>query len=185
MRNVLFAIVLVANPAGAAPAVGVGVGVDLVPALAGAALTTRALAFEPRCCTAPPGWQPIAASRLASQRGGFDLPSGLSVSLGIERLVAINGQLVAQSNIDFATIDASSGQTAHAGAPSAQLVQIGAGNFASLPPAGATFIQNSLNDQTIGTRTIINASVNSASLLKDLNFNGAVRDAGLSAIPIH
>jgi hypothetical protein len=46
-------------------------------------------------------------------------------------------------------------------------------------------VQNTLNGQTIGTQTVISANVNSASLMKDLNFNAGLRDAGIRAIPGH
>ena len=36
-----------------------------------------------------------------------------------------------------------------------------------------------------GAMTIINANVNSASMLKDLNFLSGLRDAGVRAVPNH
>lgn len=151
-------------------------------------LATRALAFKVACCTPPPGWTRIDARLLDTQRGGFDLPSGLTMSLGIDRLVSINGQLVSQSSFNIAnvtSISADEARQARDALGSTRLVQNGVGNFASLPAVPGTFVQNTLNGQNIATSTIISANVNSASLLKDLNFNASVRDASLRAIPTH
>lgn len=148
-------------------------------------LAERALAFDLACCTAPAGWHKIGPARLDRQRGGFDLPSGLTMSLGIERLVSINGQMVAQTSFNIAniaSIGADEARLARDAIGSARLVQNGAGNFAGVASLPGTFVQNTLNGQTIGTQTIISANVNSASLLKDLNFNAGVRDASIRAI---
>ncbi|MDB5962878.1 MAG: hypothetical protein JWP59_4172 [Massilia sp.] len=151
-------------------------------------LAERAIGFDVACCSAPSGWRKIAPQALDQQRGGFDLPSGLTMSLGIERLVSINGQLVAQSSFNvanIASISADEARQARDAIGGARLVQNGAGNFAGLPSVPGTYVQNTLNGQTIGTQTVINANVNSASLMTNLNFNGAVRDAGIRAIPVH
>jgi hypothetical protein len=152
------------------------------------ALSERALAFDLACCTPPPGWTKVGASNLDEQRGGFDLPSGLTLSLGIERLVSINGQTISQNSFNIANVSsmtADEARQASAAFGTAHLVQNGSGNFAALPGGAGTFVQNSLDGQTIGTQTIISANVNSATMLKDLNFNASVRDAGLRGIPVH
>ncbi len=63
----------------------------------------------------------------------------------------------------------------------AALIQNGAGNSFSpvaLPQtAGATFIQNSVNNQTIQSLTIINAATNSLELLKGANLQSTLLDA--------
>lgn len=151
-------------------------------------LAQRALAFELNCCSAPPGWNKAGAAALESQRGGFELPSGLTVSLGLERLVAVNGQLVSQGSFNItnlASLSDSEARQARDVLTGARLIQNGPGNFASLPAGPGTYVQNTLDGQTIAARTIINANVNSASLLKDLNFNASVRDAGLRALTTH
>ena len=48
-----------------------------------------------------------------------------------------------------------------------------------------TVVQNSLDGQAISTHTIISSSVNSMSLLKDMNFQAGLRDAGIRAIGTH
>lgn len=152
------------------------------------ALAARALDFTLGGCTAPDGWARVDAAALDQERGGYDLPSGLTMSIGIERMVSINGQLVTQSSFSIANLASISGEEARLAnaALGGQLVQNGSGNLASINSGIAgTFVQNSLNNQTIGAQTIINANVNSAALLKTLNFNSGLRDAGLRSIPTH
>lgn len=128
---------------------------------------------------------PVAAARLDQARGGFTTPGGLELSLGIERMVLINGEIVARTNVQIADIRAVSPaevQAAHAALASTTLVQNGAGAVFSGDGSGGTFIQNSLSDQVIRSQTVISSTVNSTSLLKDLNFNQSVRDAALQTV---
>ena len=178
MRNIVTGLTLLAL----APCVQAD---EALPALA-----ARALDFPLACCTAPPGWHKLDAAVLEQERGGYDLPSGLTMSLGIERLVSVNGQLLTQTSFNIANLASISGDEARQASEaigSAHLLQNGSGNSASLGAgvSAGTFVQNTLNDQTIGTRTIISANVNSASLLKDLNFGSSLRDAAIRAIPVH
>lgn len=53
---------------------------------------------------APSNWQAVDAATLDAARGGFTLPSGLAVGLGIERMVAVNGELVTQSRFAIADV---------------------------------------------------------------------------------
>ena len=41
-------------------------------------------------------WQPVDPARLAQMRGGFQMPSGMMLSFGIERVVFLNGELTAR-----------------------------------------------------------------------------------------
>lgn len=153
-------------------------------------LADWALDFELACCSAPDGWRQASADQLDTMRGGFTDASGLAISLGIERLVTINGDLVSRTNFQIANLSKITGdeaRQAHEALNSVQLVQNGAGNIASADVAGGrgTFIQNSLNNQAIGTQTIISSSVNSMSLLKDMNFQDGLRDAAIRAIGTH
>jgi hypothetical protein len=50
----------------------------------------------------PDDWQPVSAAQLDEARGGFELGNGLQVSLGVERLVSINGGVVASSRFGYA-----------------------------------------------------------------------------------
>ncbi|MES2756835.1 MAG: hypothetical protein V4693_05625 [Pseudomonadota bacterium] len=152
-------------------------------------LATRALDLEV-VCGAPEGWHRVDADALDSMRGGFIAPGGLTVSIGIERLVSINGAVVAYSNFQIANvrnITADEARQAHDALASAKLVQNGANNFAvgDALANGGTFIQNTLDGQSINSQTTINSSVNSASLLKEMHFQSGMRDAAIRAIGTH
>lgn len=154
-------------------------------------LAGRALDLDVPCCTPPTGWKQVGAGALAAMRGGFTTAGGLSLSLGVERLVSINGEVVARTNFHIANVGMISGAEARQARDtidSLTLVQNGPNNFAagdSLGVARGTFVQNSLNGQAISTQTIISSSVNSMSLLKDLNFLGGLRDAAIQGIGTH
>lgn len=141
---------------------------------------------------APGDWRPVGDALLAESRGGFDVGGGLMLSLGIDRVVSLNGNVVSSSSFNIP--DASRLSTEQAGQVSAalssiNLIQNGDGNhFAApaLPQAlGATVIQNSLNDQVLATRTIINTSVNSLEFFKAIHFQDGLRSALSDAIGAH
>lgn len=140
---------------------------------------------------APAGWQMVAPAALEGMRGGFTTPAGLTLSLGIDRMVSINGEVVAHTHFqiaDLRNISDAEARQAHAALNTGQLVQNGAGNFAlgdTLAGGRGTVVQNTLDGQSISTHTIINSSVNSMSLLKDMNFQAGLRDAGIRAIGTH
>lgn len=132
---------------------------------------------------------PVAETALAATRGGFETPGGLQVSLGVERLVSINGAVVASSNFsisDVTNVSAAEARLASDALASVTLVQNGGGNVfqqdGALPAAGALVIQNSVNDQLIRSQTTISATVNSLALLKSLNFASSLRDALNTAV---
>jgi hypothetical protein len=133
-------------------------------------------------------WQPVDDAVLAEARGGFDVGGGLVLSLGIERVASVNGAVVSSSafNIpDVSRLTAEQAGRAGAALSALTLLQNGAGNSfaAALPSAlGATVIQNSLNDQVLATRTVINASVNSLDFFKAINFQDGLRNALSDAI---
>ncbi len=128
-------------------------------------------------------WQAVDADILDAQRGGFDIPGGLNLSLGIERVVSVNGEVLSRTNVaiaDMATMNADQLLQARTALGSNQLIQLGGNNFTGSElglPNGATLIQNSLNDQTIRAHTTITSTVNSMALIKDLNFHSTIRDA--------
>jgi hypothetical protein len=152
-------------------------------------LTARALDLEV-ICAAPEGWRRVDASALDTMRGGFIAPGGLTVSLGIERLVSINGAVVAHTNFQIANVRSITGaeaSQAHDALSSARLVQNGANNFAvgDALAGGGTFVQNTLDGQSINSQTTISSTVNSASLLKDMHFQAGMREAAVRAIGTH
>lgn len=118
------------------------------------------------------GWVAVDAAVLERTRGGFTTSTGLVIALGIERRVSVNGELVASSLNGAGAL--------------AVLVQRGSGNvFAATLGPGAAVIQNSLDNQTIRTETVINATVNSAAVLRDMNFQQSMRDAASAGAGSH
>ena len=124
---------------------------------------------------------PVAASELDRLRGGFTTEGGLQFTLGIERVTAINGDIVARSSMALSHGGASSMPEARATAAGLDLIQNGGGNAMLAPISsgslGGTLIQNSLSGQHIAHQTTITAAVNSSALLKSLNFQGSLGDA--------
>jgi hypothetical protein len=132
-------------------------------------------------------WLPVPAATLEQYRGGFTNGSGLEFSLGLERLVSINGELVAHTTLQIDDVRAMTATQAQAARDhlATGVIQNGANNqyFGSLDNTSAgMLVQNTLNDQTIRTQTVINSTLNSLSLLKDLNFQSTLRDAAIGAI---
>jgi hypothetical protein len=127
---------------------------------------------------------PVPDSELESVRGGFETGNGLVVSLGIERLVSINGNVVSttQFNIaDMARMSSAEAQIARDALQPFHLVQNGPGNSFTaddMPQLmSALLIQNSVNDQLIRSQTTINASVNTLATLKSMNLEATLRQA--------
>jgi hypothetical protein len=135
------------------------------------------------------GWTPVKEQQLEQTRGGFSTPGGLQVSLGIERLVSINGELVARTRVDISDLnhltEEQLRQTRDA-LSSVKLIQNGGDNIyqagESAHAGGGVVIQNTLNDQLIRNQTVISSTVNSASLLKTINFQGSLSDALARAV---
>lgn len=129
-------------------------------------------------------WVAVNDSQLEAMRGGFTAPSGLAVSLGIDRLVSINGDVVARTSFDIADLNHMSEEQARLtrdALSSVKLIQNGSDNIyqagESSRVIGGVVIQNTLNDQLIRSETVISSTVNSASLLKSLNFQASLSDA--------
>jgi hypothetical protein len=130
----------------------------------------------------------VAAALLDGYRGGFVTDTGLAVTLGLERIVTINGNLADSSKIDFGDLGRlTSGQSTLSDAAAGQLrlIQNGAASNVSVAlgnnALGGTIIQNTLNNQLINNQTIINASVNARGLLQTMNFQSSLANALYSA----
>src|ERR1700722_9259685 len=131
----------------------------------------------------PLGWPEIKVSdaRLDEMRGGFDVAPGLQVAFGIERMVFVNGQLVATTNFNIpngAQITGPQAQMLANALGTTTLVQNGPGNSFQ-PSAGSasgatTIVQNSLNNQDIKALTTINATVNTLGAYKALNLQSTL-----------
>lgn len=129
-------------------------------------------------------WVAVNDGQLEAMRGGFTTRSGLAVSLGIDRLVSINGNVVARTSFDIADLNHMSEEQARLtrdALSSVKLIQNGSDNIyqagESSRVLGGVVIQNTLNDQLIRSETVISSTVNSASLLKSLNFQASLSDA--------
>ncbi|MGF6272315.1 hypothetical protein ABIB38_000657 [Massilia sp. UYP11] len=126
---------------------------------------------------------PVGAETLDGARGGFEIAGGLSVALGIERVVSVNGEILSRTNIaipDLAALSADQARLTQEALGAARMIQIGGNNFAAADlnlPNGATLVQNTLDNQAISSVTTITSAVNSMSLLKDMNFHSTIRDA--------
>jgi len=107
-------------------------------------------------------------------RGGFIAEGGLKISLGIERSVFINNELVATTFLnvpDLATLSARGATPTQLQGSPATLIQNGPGNslgqsvLQSFGPGMLTIIQNSLDNQLIQGRTIINTTISGVGSL--------------------
>ena len=145
---------------------------------------------------APAGAQPIPfdpdhavdSATLEAARGGFITADGLMVTLGLERLVSINGTVFERTEMqlgDIGKLARGEGTLSRDALGELRLIQNGdvrtmAGNAQNL--LGGTIIQNSLNDQTIRNQISINATVNTAGMLRALNFGASLNNALSSAV---
>lgn len=127
-----------------------------------------------------PEWVAVAPQRLDRLRGGFELPSGLALSFGIERVVYVNGDLVATASVHIPDITRMTAMQAQGLAEIKQemLVQVGAGNtFNPSTSINGVVIQNSLDDQAIRSLTTLNVGVGSLGMFQQLNANAMLQDA--------
>lgn len=127
----------------------------------------------------------VDASTLDAMRGGFDAPGGLRLSFGIERVVIINGVLESSTHVRVEDLGAAIGGGAGtlaslpAGATVA-IIQNGPNNTvsAALPASMlGTIVQNSLDNQKLETVTTINATVNSAAVMRGMRLQQSLQEA--------
>ena len=102
----------------------------------------------------------VGPAELDGARGGFTTASGVAVSLGIERIVTVDGQVVARSELQLG-----------------DLGRLVAGQAVPRADSLTTVVQNSLNDRAIGTATIIHASVAAQGLLQTMHFQSTLANA--------
>lgn len=131
----------------------------------------------------------VDSAALEQVRGGFGYGDSLLVTLGIDRLVRVNGTVVEQSTLQFGDIGKLASGETRLPADAAQgvrLIQNGQQSQMAASLAGGalggTVIQNSLNDQLISNQTTLRASVNSAGVVQTMNFNASLNQAINSAI---
>ena len=146
--------------------------------------------------TAPARAQPLPfdpdhavdSAMLEAARGGFVTPDGLMVTLGLERMVSINGTVVERTEMqlgDIGKLARGEATLSREAVGELRLIQNGdvrtlAGNAQNL--LGGTIIQNSLNDQAIRNQTAINATVNTGGMLRALNFGASLNNALSTAV---
>ncbi|MDB5778835.1 MAG: hypothetical protein JWP93_1200 [Polaromonas sp.] len=137
----------------------------------------------------PDVWLAASDHALDQLRGGFDLGPGLVVSFGISRALFINGQLVTSTS--FQASDPTRLTPALAEVLSqhtsfqAQVVKNGPGNRVDAGAATvplATYVQNTLNNQTIRNQTVIEATSSGLSQVKNLNLQTTLNNAINSAV---
>ena len=125
-------------------------------------------------------WVPVDPARLADMRGGLVMPSGLLLSFGIERLVYVNGQLIASATLQIPDLGRMTADQANALAAinEGRVVQIGEGNRID-PGAGgnAWVIQNTLDGQDIRALTTLNIGVDTLGTMQELNTYDALHSA--------
>ena len=102
----------------------------------------------------------VGPAELDGARGGFTTASGVAVSLGIERIVTVDGQVVARSELRLG-----------------DLGRLVAGQAVPVADNLATVVQNNLNGRAIGTATIIHASVAAQGLLQTMHFQSTLANA--------
>ena len=154
--------------------------------LASAAIAGQGLAGAPEHAFDPA--QAVGPAALDDLRGGFEMPGGLIVSLGIERIVTINGNVAERSQLnlgDLGTLTSGMSRVSAETAGQVNLIQNGVGT-ANLQLGkdvlGGTFIQNNLNNQLINNQTIINASVDARGLMQTMNFQSTLANALNTAV---
>lgn len=125
-------------------------------------------------------WVPVDPARLAGMRGGLMMPSGMVLSFGIERLVYVNGQLVASANLQIPDLGRMTAEQASALAAinDGRVVQIGEGNRIEPGANGnALVIQNTLDGQAITALTTLEVGVDTLVTLQEMNSFDALRSA--------
>jgi hypothetical protein len=125
-------------------------------------------------------WIAVPLSRLDRLRGGFDLPSGLVMHFGIERVVYVNGQLSSVSRLNYAAGSGIGGDVADF--HDTLLVQVGGGNTFAGTGRGGVVIQNSLDNQRIQVATSVDASVGTLDLFRSINQQAALQSALQGAV---
>jgi hypothetical protein len=124
-------------------------------------------------------WTPVPAERLEQMRGGFESPSGLLVSFGIERLVHVNGQLVASARLTIADGQVDGDLAAF---NQTLLVQVGEGNRFEPTRLGGVVIQNTLDNQDIRVSTRIDTQVGTLGVFQAIQQQDALQGALAGAV---
>lgn len=130
-----------------------------------------------------PGWVPVPTQQLAGMRGGFQLPSGMQLAFGVERVVYVNNRMVASTRVVIPDVARMTAQQATAlrEFQDGMVVQVGGGNRVAPGTAGGLVVQNSLDGQDIRAVTTLNVGVDTLGVFQALNAQQALHDALLLA----
>ncbi|WHZ22693.1 MAG: hypothetical protein OJF47_001805 [Nitrospira sp.] len=126
---------------------------------------------------------PVSEEALGEMRGGFQRePNGPVLSFGIERSVFLNGKLINSTVLNIPDLSKLTADSSH----TLTLVQNGRGNTVpadlSALPTLMTVLQNSRDNQTLQTQTVINATATALSLSRALALGTALSQATLGTI---
>ena len=130
-------------------------------------------------------WTPIDPERLLQMRGGMQMPSGLMVSFGIERVVFVNGALVANTSLRIADVSRINAEQAQAlvALKEGMVVRIGDGNVLDATGIGnGLIIQNTLDNQDIRATTTLDVGVDTLGTLQQMNTFDALRSAHVNTL---
>lgn len=118
------------------------------------------------------GSAPVPDSQLANMRGGFSFGHGIELSIGLDRLAFVNGEL------DVVT------RFQQSGTDGIRVIQNGPGNIVDSSvldaiPSGTlgTIIQNTVDNQTISNVNVYNISVTSSQIAGSLSLRNSLNDA--------
>ncbi|GGA05402.1 hypothetical protein [Dyella caseinilytica] len=131
---------------------------------------------------------PVPNEKLDVVRGGFDLGDGLEASLGIQRAVYIDGNLVTYASVNIPDLAHVTTQQAMALASALSTVNVQSGQGNTFDPSSlgnttaATVIQNTLNNQTIRSLTTLNVAVNTLNAFRDEGMQQALQAAQVQAL---
>ena len=126
---------------------------------------------------------PVSEGVLDSMRGGFqNHPNGPMISFGIERSVFLNDKLINSTVLNIPDLS----RLADKAGDAFTLIQHGGGN--SVPhnvsslPSLTTIVQNSMDNQSIQSHTVINATVSALTWARALDLGNALSQASIEAI---
>ena len=134
-------------------------------------------------------WLAVSNQTLDQLRGGFDMAPGLTVSFGVSRAVLVNGQLLTTTSFqvdDLAKFTSAQNRLA-GGQPglTPQVLQNGPGNTIAAGAMGiplGIYVQNTLNQQTIHSETVIQTASSGLSMVKSLNLQSTLSESIHNAI---
>ncbi|WBS05447.1 hypothetical protein OU994_14775 [Pseudoduganella sp. SL102] len=143
--------------------------------------TAGTAAADTGAADATSGWVPVPSHVLADARGGFETGGGLLVSLSVDRVLSLNGNVIASGQL---SLDAPALAAGISPLSTFQIARVGEGSalVGAAQPLAGLVLQNSANDQLIRSQTTIDATVNSLTMLKQAHFGDSLRESLSTAI---